>query len=87
MSPIPQMEGLDHRIHAGFGRHLAGVRAFPFKSLSICVIGFICGFNSLFQAHQKVARGLYGSRAFPAPQRSLRESSLRFQPHGYGLAG
>jgi|LauGreDrversion4_2_1035121.scaffolds.fasta_scaffold4375605_1 hypothetical protein len=84
MSPIPQMEGLDHRIHAGFGRHLAGALVFHLKSLSICVI---CGFNSLFQAHQKVARGLYGSRAFPAPQRSLRESSLRFQPHGYGLAG
>jgi len=43
------MEGRDHRIHAGFGLHLAGVRAFPFKSLSICVIGFICGFNSLFR--------------------------------------
>jgi len=49
MSPIPQMEGLDHRIHAGFGRHLAGARAFHFQSLSICVIGVIGGFNSLFQ--------------------------------------
>ena len=49
MSPIPQMEGLDHRIHAGFGRHLAGARAFHFKTLSICVIGVIGGFNSLFQ--------------------------------------
>jgi hypothetical protein len=47
MSPIPQMEGLAYRIHARFGRHLAGARAFHFKSLSICVIG---GFNSLFQA-------------------------------------
>ena len=46
-SPISQMEGLDYRIHARFGRHLAGARAFHFKSLSICVIG---GFNSLFQA-------------------------------------
>jgi hypothetical protein len=49
MSPIPQMEGLDHRIHAGFGRHLAGALAFHLKSLSICVIGVIGGFNSLFQ--------------------------------------
>jgi hypothetical protein len=49
MSPIPQMEGLNHRIHAGFGRHLAGARAFHFKTLSICVIGVIGGFNSLFQ--------------------------------------
>jgi hypothetical protein len=40
------MEGLDYRIHAGFGRHLAGALAFHLKSLSICVIG---GFNSLFQ--------------------------------------
>ena len=44
------MEGLDHRIHAGFGRHLAGARAFHFNSLSICVIAVICGFNSLLQA-------------------------------------
>ena len=44
------MEGLDYRIHARFGRHLAGARAFHFKSLSICVIGVIGGFNSLFQA-------------------------------------
>ncbi len=43
------MEGLDHRIHVGFGRHLAGARAFNFKSLSIGVIGDIGGFNSLFQ--------------------------------------
>ena len=49
MSPIPQMEGLDHRIHVGFGRNLAGPRAFHFKSLSIGVIGVIGGFNSLFQ--------------------------------------
>jgi len=49
MSPIAQMEGLDYRIHARFGRHLAGARAFHFKSLSICVIGVIGGFNSLFQ--------------------------------------
>jgi hypothetical protein len=49
MSPIPQMEGLAYRIHAGFGRHLAGARTFQLKSLSICVIGVICGFNSLFQ--------------------------------------
>jgi hypothetical protein len=44
------MEGLDHRIHAGFGRHLAGALAFHLKSLPICVIGVIGGFNSLFQA-------------------------------------
>jgi len=53
MSPIPQMEGLDHRIHAGFGRHLAGARAFHLKSLSICVIGDICGFNNLFQVESE----------------------------------
>jgi len=45
MSPIAQMEALRHPIHAGFGIHLKGARAFRFKSLSICVIG---GFNSLF---------------------------------------
>ena len=50
MLPIAQMEALRHPIHAGFGRHLAGARAFHFKSLSICVIGVIGSFNSLFQA-------------------------------------
>jgi len=49
MSPIAQMKRLHHPIHAGFGRHLEGARAFHFKSLLICVIGVICGFNSLFQ--------------------------------------
>jgi len=48
------MEGLDHRIHVGFGRHLAGARAFHFKSLSIGVIG---GFNSLFQFQFQVCSG------------------------------
>jgi hypothetical protein len=44
MSPIAQMKRLHHPIHAGFGRHLEGARAFHFKSLSICVIGgAICG--------------------------------------------
>ena len=56
MSPIPQMEGRDHRIHAGFGRHLAGARAFHFKSLSIGVIAVICGFNSLFQDQEPMGR-------------------------------
>jgi hypothetical protein len=51
MSPIPQMEGLAYRIHAGFGRHLAGARTFQLKSLSICVICVIGGFNSLFQGN------------------------------------
>jgi len=52
------MEGLDHRIHVGFGRHLARARAFHFKSLSICVIGDIGGFNSLFQVQFQVCSGL-----------------------------
>jgi hypothetical protein len=48
MSPIPQMEVLDHRIHAGVGRHFTGARALHFMSLSLCVI-VIGGFNSFFQ--------------------------------------
>jgi len=48
MSPMAKREGLHQPIHAGFGRHLEGARAFQFKSLSIGVIGGIRGFNSLF---------------------------------------
>jgi hypothetical protein len=51
MSPIAQMKRLHHPIHAGFGRHLEGARAFHFKSLLICVIGVIGGFNSFFRMH------------------------------------
>jgi len=49
MSPIAQMEESPHPIHAGFGRHFEGARVFHFQSLSLCVIGVIGGFNSLFQ--------------------------------------
>ncbi len=64
MSPIPQMERLHHPIHAGFGRHLEGTRAFHFKSVSICVIGVIGDFKSLFQVYPQ--REMAQSRIMPA---------------------
>jgi len=76
MSPIPQMEGLAYRIHAGFGRHLAGVRAFHLKSLSICVICVIGGFTSLFQVEMGWPH-CWGVLRFPDRQARGGGSSLK----------
>ena len=77
MSPIAQREGLHHPIHAGFGRRLEGAQAFHFKSLSICVIGVIGGFNSLFQG--KATRS-------PASARKPAWDAKSPQPSGCGLS-
>ena len=78
MSPIAQMERLHHPIHAGFGRPLEGARAFYFKSLSICVICVIGGFNSLFQVHGctgEDATGAQTDQAESSASRTRRASS------------
>jgi len=80
MSPIPQMEGLDHRIHAGFGRHLAGALAFHLKSLSICDIGVICGFSSLFQVQFQLSSPPVGRDSVEPRHRNRDRDRSRLGP-------
>ena len=83
MSPIAQRKGLHHPIHAGLRRHLEGARAFHFQSLSICLIGGIGGFNSLFQVEMSVGGAVTipdrGSWVVPVQGVPLRRPALRIR--------